>query len=126
MITALVSTFLIAHGLLHLVIWAVPARVDQSPPFAPGDSWALSAAGASVTSTKVAATAVASVTTLLYIIAGAAAAAQSGGWAPAAVLAAASGLVLKGLWFHPWLGFGLALDAEVITAVAMNWPASLY
>ncbi|MEU3447518.1 hypothetical protein AB0H29_09850 [Streptomyces thermolilacinus] len=126
MITAIVSVLLIAHGLLHLAIWAVPARAGQSPPFDPGDSWALAAAGASVPSMRVAATAAASVTTVLYLIAGAAAAAHSGGWGPAAVMAAASGLLLKGLWFHPWLSFGVVLDAGVITAVALNWPASLY
>ncbi|MFJ2238055.1 hypothetical protein [Streptomyces sp. NPDC087859] len=59
-------------------------------------------------------------------MAGAAAATQADGWATAAALAASVGLVLKALWFNPWLSLGILLDIGVITAALTNWPASLY
>ena len=68
----------------------------------------------------------AAVTAMLYIIAGAAAAAHSGGSPDAAVAAAVSGLVLKAVWFNPWLLVGVLLDAGVLAAVFGQWPASLY
>ncbi|MFF3403665.1 hypothetical protein ACFYW6_34870 [Streptomyces sp. NPDC002659] len=43
-----------------------------------------------------------------------------------AVAAAVSGLVLKAVWFNPWLLVGLLLDAGVLAAVFGQWPASLY
>ncbi|CAL9283094.1 hypothetical protein [Streptomyces sp. SudanB52_2052] len=63
---------------------------------------------------------------MLYVIAGAATATQSSGWSVAALTAACVGLLLKVLWFHPWLSLGVVLDAGVITAVLTGWPASLY
>jgi len=125
MTTALVSAFLFLHGLVHLPVWL--PQPGRSEPFDPRHSWALAAAGlpqARVMGT--AAVGLASATAVLYVIAGAATAAQSSGWATAAVTAAAVGLVLKALWFNPWLSLGMLLDAGVITAVAMTWPASLY
>ncbi|WP_328500535.1 hypothetical protein OG828_07345 [Streptomyces sp. NBC_00457] len=125
MTTALVATFLFLHGLVHLPVWL--AQDDRNEPFDPRHSWPLATAGlpqARVVSS--AAVGLASVTTILYVIAGAATAAQSSGWATAAILAASVGLVLKALWFNPWLSLGVLLDAGVITAVLMSWPASLY
>jgi len=34
-------TFLIAHGLVHLVIWLIPEPPDQKAPFDPNHSWLL-------------------------------------------------------------------------------------
>ncbi|AZQ39483.1 hypothetical protein EJ357_43675 [Streptomyces cyaneochromogenes] len=125
MITALVSAFLFVHGLIHLTVWLPHDSTEQ--PFNPRHSWALASAGlpqARVVSQ--AAIALASITAMLYVIAGAATAAQSSGWTAAAVLAASVGLVLKALWFNPWLSLGVLLDAGVIAAVATSWPGSLY
>jgi hypothetical protein len=125
MITALVSTFLFVHGLIHLTVWLPHGTTEQ--PFNPRYSWVLASAG--LPQARVmnrAAVALASVTTMLYVIAGAATAAQSSGWTAAAVLAASVGLVLKSLWFNPWLSLGVLLDAAVIAAVATSWPGSLY
>ncbi|GAA3816393.1 hypothetical protein ACFS5L_06125 [Streptomyces phyllanthi] len=143
MITALVSTFLFVHGLIHLAVWLPHDSTEQ--PFNPRHSWALTAAGLPPTwdggapghgglparaksgvGESRASVGLASVTALLYVIAGAAAAAQSGGWSTAAVVAASVGLLLKTLWFNPWLSLGVLLDAGVIAAVVMSWPASLY
>ncbi|MCF2536011.1 MULTISPECIES: hypothetical protein [Streptomyces] len=125
MTAALVATFLFLHGLVHLPVWLARAGGDE--PFDPRRSWALAAAGLPP-ARVVSATAVglASVTAVLYIVAGAATAVQSSGWATAALLAAAVGLVLKAVWFNPWLSLGALLDVGVITAVLTDWPASLY
>ncbi|SDN48311.1 hypothetical protein SAMN04487981_105204 [Streptomyces sp. cf386] len=137
MITTLVSTFLFVHGLLHLTVWLPHGTTEQ--PVNPRYSWVLASAGLpqardggapgrakSRLGESRAAVALASVTTMLYVIAGAATAAQSSGWTAAAVLAASVGLVLKSLWFNPWLSLGVLLDAAVIAAVATSWPGSLY
>ncbi|WP_328222490.1 hypothetical protein [Streptomyces sp. NBC_00310] len=125
MTTALVATFLFLHGLVHLQVWL--ARTGGDEPFDPGRSWVLAAAGLpQARFMRVTAVGLASVTATLYVIAGSATAAQSGGLATAAVLAAAVELVLKALWFNPWLSLGVLLDVGVITAVLTNWPASLY
>ncbi|MFD5256368.1 hypothetical protein ACFWM5_26485 [Streptomyces bobili] len=125
MTAALVATFLFLHGLVHLPVWL--ARAGGNEPFDPRHSWALTAAG--LPRTRVVGTTaigLASVTATLYIIAGAATAVQSSGWATAALLAATVGLVLKAVWFNPWLSLGVLLDVGVITAVVTDWPASLY
>lgn len=125
MTTALVSVFLFLHGLAHLPVWL--PRTNPDEPSDPRHSWALAAAG--VRGPRIpgrAAVGLASATTMLYVMAGAATAAQAEGWATAAVLAASVGLILKALWFNPWLSLGVLLDIGVITAVLTNWPASLY
>ncbi|MEV0173566.1 hypothetical protein AB0I00_20915 [Streptomyces sp. NPDC050803] len=125
MTTALVSAFLFVHGLLHLAVWLPHDTAEQ--PFNPRHSWALAAAG--VPRARVvdrAAIGMAAVTAMLYVIAGSAAAAQSGGWATAAVIAACAGLLLKALWFNPWLTLGVLLDVGVVAAVLTSWPGSLY
>ncbi|MFI6010120.1 hypothetical protein ACIBAG_15095 [Streptomyces sp. NPDC051243] len=136
MITALASTFLFVHGLVHLAVWR--PRASTARPFNPRHSWALAwtglpwAGGGSpgraqpLPGEDMAAVCLASITAMLYVIAGAATAAQSGGRADAAVLAATVGLLLKALWFHPWLSLGVLLDIGVIATVALSWPGSLY
>jgi hypothetical protein len=51
--------------------------------------------------------------------------AGGGWWLEAAAVAALIGLVLKVGYFHPWLSFGVLLDAGVLVAAAANWPPSL-
>ncbi|CAM5480567.1 hypothetical protein GCM10010329_29690 [Streptomyces spiroverticillatus] len=114
--TVLVAAFLFAHGLIHLPMWWVSA--DASAPFDPRHSWAWKRSG---TASVVLATA----TAVLYVVAGAALAAQAGAWSAVAVAAGVTGLVLKAVWFHPWLSFGVLLDAGVVAAAALHWPASL-
>jgi hypothetical protein len=70
--------------------------------------------------------ALASDTAILYVLAGAGLAAGAGWWSMAALVAASWGLVLKAIWFHPWLTVGALLDAAVVLAVAQSWPGSLY
>ncbi|MGW3031879.1 hypothetical protein ACWDCB_11670 [Streptomyces sp. NPDC001178] len=65
-------------------------------------------------------------TAAVYAVAGAGVPAGAGWWPTAALVAASSGLVLKAVWFDPWLSVGVLLDVGVITAVACSWPASVY
>ncbi|MFF6783711.1 hypothetical protein [Streptomyces sp. NPDC012510] len=122
----LVAAFLIMHGLLHPGVWTAPQQPDRPSPFDPGHSWALAAAHVSPAPARAAALAIAWYTAVVYAIAGAGALASSGWWPTAALVAAGSGLVLKAVWFDPWLSIGVLLDVGVIVAVACTWPASVY
>ncbi|WP_367325297.1 hypothetical protein [Streptomyces sp. HUAS ZL42] len=126
MTTALVAAFLIGHGLLHPGVWTAPQRPDRPSPFDPGHSWVLAAARVSPAPARAAALSLAWYTALVYVVAGAGLLAGSGWWPTAAVVAAASGLALKAIWFDPWLTLGVLLDVGVITAVAAGWPASVH
>ncbi|MER7172168.1 hypothetical protein [Streptomyces mesophilus] len=128
MITALFAAFLIAHGLIHLPVWAPPgpAHEGSRPPFDARHSWALAVAGLPQARAGRVSIGLASVAAMLYVIAGAAAASGAADWPTAAVSAAVVGLALKILWFHPWLSLGVLLDAGVLLAVYAYWPASLY
>jgi hypothetical protein len=125
MITAFVSAVLFLHGFVHLPVWLAPTV--GGGPFDPRHSWALAAAGVPGRRvTGAAAIGLASVTSMLYVIAGASAAVQSSGAPSAALFAACTGLLLKTLWFNPWLSLGVLLDVGVVVAVLSGWPASLY
>ncbi|MFC7259317.1 hypothetical protein [Streptomyces lutosisoli] len=126
MITALVSGFLVVHGLLHPGTWTAPVPSGKPPPFDPGHSWALTAAHVSAAPVRAASLALSWYTALLYVVAGVGVVAGSDWWAGTAIVAAASGLVLKTIWFHPWLTVGILLDMGVIVAVASSWPGPLY
>ncbi|MFE9773671.1 hypothetical protein ACFYOV_18780 [Streptomyces sp. NPDC005931] len=125
MTTALVSAFLFLHGFVHLPVWL--ARSTGNEPFDPRHSRALAAVGVpGPRATGATAVVLAAVTALFYFFAGAAAAVHSSAWPAAALTAACLGLLLKVLWFNPWLSLGVLLDVGVVTAVLAAWPASLY
>ena len=42
-----------------------------------------------------------------------------------ALCAAAVGLIVKFLFFNPWLVVGVALDVAVLAAAMTGWPVSL-
>ncbi|MEV6945160.1 hypothetical protein AB0N07_24775 [Streptomyces sp. NPDC051172] len=94
----LVAAFLIVHGLLHPGVWTAPQQPGTAAPFTPGHSWVPAAVGVRP---------------------------GAGWWPTAGLVAASSGLVLKAVWFDPWLSVGVLLDVGVITAVASSWPASV-
>ncbi|MFG2026902.1 hypothetical protein [Streptomyces sp. NPDC048825] len=50
---------------------------------------------------------------------------SNGGTTPA-VIAASAGLLLKALWFSPWLSLGTLLDAGVLTAALASRPGSVH
>ncbi|WP_411575258.1 hypothetical protein [Streptomyces fradiae] len=126
MIRLLAVILLLTHGWVNIQVWAARPRPGSEPPFDPGHSWALAAAGAPERPARSAARALAVLTGALAVVAGVALIAGAGWWAPVAAVSAVCGLVLKLLWFNPWLLLGVALDAGILLAVALEWPASLY
>ncbi len=125
MTRTLVTTLLIAHGLLHLAIYATPVNPDKPVPFDPGHSWAFGGGRGAATSTRSASVALACAVAAAYRTAGWMVAIDSADWAAVVGLAVVLGLFLKAFWFHPWLTFGVALDIAIAVAAVLGWPASL-
>jgi hypothetical protein len=119
------ALFLVAHGLIHAsFVSPAPPATTGGPqwPFDLTRSWALSPLGLDAAVTRVVGLALVTV-----VVAGYAAAASSyvgvtpGAWfAPAVVAASLASLALLGLFFHPWLVLGLAIDALLLWAVLLN------
>ena len=117
----LITALFITHGLVHLAIYAAPASPGKPAPFDPGHSWALG--GVTTASARSASVALACAVAAAYSAAGLMVAIEAPNAAAGAGLAAALGLLLKGLWFHPWLTLGVALDIAVAVAAVQGWPA---
>lgn len=114
--TALLVAFLAAHGLLHLAIWLPHPEPDPAkpPPFHPDHSAVLAAVHTPPSATHALSMALAAAAAAAYLLA-AAAVVLGAAWAvPVTVAAALAGLALKGLYFHPWLLLGIALDVLVL------------
>lgn len=127
MSTFLVVGFLAVHGLLHLAVWLPkPAPPPaKPPPFEPDHSAVLTAVRVPVRSVHALALGLAVGACAAYLLA-AVAVALGPGWAVGVTVAAALlGLVLKGLYFHPWLSFGVLLDLGVLSAALWEWPVAL-
>jgi hypothetical protein len=66
------------------------------------------------------------ITVAAAIVAAAALLAGQGWWAGPAVACAVTSLVLLGLYLHPMLTLGIAVDAFVLSAIVLGWPAVTY
>jgi hypothetical protein len=126
MIRVLVAGFLIVHGLVHVALYVIQPKADAKPPFDSGHSWVLAGMHVAARPARVTSMTLSWLTAALFTVAGLALLVDADVWAPTAVAAAVSALVLKLAYFHPWLLIGLALDAGVLAAVAAEWPASLF
>jgi hypothetical protein len=125
MLRLLVAGFLIAHGLIHWAVYAMPKKPDQPSPFDPGHSWMLAAVGVAEHPAHTLSVALALVTTAGFCLASGILLAGGGWWLVVAAVAAITGLVLKLGYFNPWLSLGVLLDAGVLVAAAASWPPSL-
>ena len=123
-VTLLFAVFLIAHGLVHLAIYAAPVNRDQPVPFVLGRSWALGG-DRTTTATRSGSVALACAVAAAYSAAGWMLAINATTWAAVAGIAAVLGLVLKGVWFHPWLTFGVAIDIAIAVTVLVGGRRSL-
>ena len=119
-----VIAFLFAHAFVHVAVWAMPKPAENPPPFDPAHSWALGAGHITPTSQRTTSAVLAWVAAVLFAASGFALAIDAAAWTALAMLAAAVGLALKGLWFNRWLSLGVALDIAVLVAAAMNWPST--
>ena len=125
--TLAIVAFLGIHGLLHLAIWLPHPVSDPAtpPPFHPDRSAVLTSAHMRAAMTHQLSMALAVGSAAAYLLTGVGVAIGTAWVLPMAVAAAASGLLLKGLFFHPWLSLGIALDVIVVLAAATGWPVSL-
>lgn len=121
-----VAAFLVAHGLVHAAIYAAPKPAPGKAPFDPSRSWALSATHVAPDTTREASVRLAWITAGLFVFAGAALLADLALWAAVATGAALVGLLLKVMWFHPWLTAGVLLDVGIVWATVTQWPPSLF
>ncbi|MDQ3662096.1 MAG: hypothetical protein M3454_13780 [Actinomycetota bacterium] len=121
----LLAGFLIAHGLIHAAIYAIPKDPDKPAPFDPSHSWAFAAVHVAERPARTFGVRVPWLTALLFAGAGIALLVHSSVWVSIAVCAAAIGLLLKGLFFHPWLILGVLIDIGVVWAATAGWPGSL-
>ena len=122
--TAFFAAFLMAHGLLHLVIWLPHFDTDTArpPPFRPDHSAVLSAVHAPHQVAHWISIILALVAAWLYVSAGGLVASGLTGAATLAAAAALWGIALKAVFFHPWLTIGLLLDICVLFAAVTGWP----
>lgn len=127
MTTFLVVGFLALHGLLHLAVWLPKPAPDPAkpPPFEPDHSAVLTAVHVPVRSVHKLAIGLATAACAAYLLAAVVVAVGSSWAVGVAVVAALLGLVLKGLYFHPWLSVGVLLDLGVLTAALWEWPVAL-
>jgi hypothetical protein len=115
MLRWLLIVFLIAHGLVHLAIWA-PTYDPTKAAFDPSHSWLM---GEQRWLARVLAFAAAAV----LILAGIGLWAQGGWWRPTAVVGLGLSTVLLILYFVRWYVVILAINLGLMVGLAfMDWP----
>lgn len=103
--------FLVAHGVLHALIWGVPSRGDV--PFDAHRSPLLG-------DVRVASTLLGVAAGVLFVVAGGAFLAGASWWPYTAVAAALTSLLLLVLTFTPWWLAALAIDVVVVW-LSVRW-----
>jgi hypothetical protein len=119
--------FLATHGMLHLAIWLwrMDAKAPHPPPFRPDHSALLTATRTPEAVVRQLSLALAAGAAATYLLAAISVALDLAWAVPAAVAAALLGVVLKVLYFHPWLSVGVLLDVGVLMAALLEWPVNL-
>ena len=112
----LLALFLLAHGLVHLAIYAIRPDPSKAAPFNPSRSWALAGRGTTTEVMRRTSTGLAVGTAVAYAAAGSVLLLDAP-WIGLGAVAALLGLALKSLWFHPWLTVGVLIDVTVLAAV---------
>lgn len=107
--------FLIAHGLVHIAVWA-PRYDKEKMPFDSSHSWLLGDARALAIALAVA-------SAVLLVVAGLGLWAHAGWWRPATVIGLAASLTVIALYFNPWYLFITAVNLALIVPIAwLAWP----
>lgn len=121
------ALFLIAHGLVH-ILYVVPEPEQKAGgpewPFHLDQTWALPSAGSAAV--RGLGILLLALTVAGFVLAGIALLANLGWWSGAAIAAAAASTALLGLFFHPLLVLGLAINVFVVSVAASIWPALTY
>ena len=109
--------FLIAHGGIHVAIWATPKPKDPPPPFEPSHSWVLGdRRGVALVLALAAAAAL--------VAAGIGLWASAEWWRPVAVAGLAVSFGLMVLFFTRWFLLIQAVNAALIVGLLwLDWPS---
>jgi hypothetical protein len=108
--------FLIAHGLVHLVMWVMPKPSNEKAPVDPNHSWLL---GDQRTLAVVLAVAAAA----LLVAAGLGLWMHAEWWRTIAAIGLAASLGLMIVYFDPWYVFIQAVNACLIVGLVwLTWP----
>lgn len=109
--------FLIAHGGVHVTIWATPKPKDQDVPFDPSHSWLFGRQRALAMVLALAAAG-------LLVAAGIGLWADAAWWRAVAVVGLAGSFGLMILFFNPWFLFIEAVNAGLIVGLLwLDWPS---
>ena len=127
MSVSLLVAFLVAHGLLHLAVWVPQPPEDPArpPPFHPDHSAVLTAASMTAATARRTSVVLAAASAVAYLLAALAVALDAEATRALLVVAVSAGLLLKALFFHPWLTVGLLLDVLVLTSALWDWPVAV-
>ena len=116
LLRVLLGVFFIAHGLVHVAIWA-PKYDPEKAAFDASHSWLL---GDQRPLARVLAFSAATI----LIVAGIVLLAQGGWWRPTALVGLSVSTVLLLVYFTPWYLFILAVNIALIVGIAwLDWPA---
>ena len=116
----LIGAFLIAHGLVHIAVWATPRtkKIQAETPFDPSHSWLIGTARGFAAPLAVA-------VAIILVVVGIALFAHAGLWRPLTVAGLAGSLFLDVLYFNPWLGFITAVNAAFLAGLVWwHWPSA--
>jgi hypothetical protein len=123
----LLAAFLAAHALIHVsYLTPAPPRTAGGPewPFELTRSWLVTALQLDPAVARTLGIGLASGTAVILVAAALATAGwivPSGLWPPLVVAGTVGSLLTLGLFFHPWLLLGVAIDASLLWAVLAGW-----
>jgi hypothetical protein len=121
MLRWLVAGLLVAHGLVHIAVWA-SAKVAEGQGSTPDRSWILGTQHSLVLGMTY-------LVVALFAVAGVALVFQVGWWPQMTVVAAGASLLLVALFpgaiVGPWIVAPIAINVTLIAAVWLSWPESL-
>jgi hypothetical protein len=116
LLRVLLSVFFIAHGLVHVAIWA-PNYDPKKAPFDASHSWLLG-------DQRPLARVLAFLAAAILIVAGIALLVQGGWWRPTVVVGLSVSTALLLLYVNRWYLFILAVNLALIVGIAgMGWPS---
>ena len=123
----LLAGLLVAHALIHIsYVTPAPPRTAGGPewPFDLTRSWLVTGLRMDAGVVRALGSALVAATTTLLVAAGLATVGwliPSGWWPGLVVSGAGLSILTLGVFFHPWLILGIAIDAALLGAVLAGW-----
>jgi hypothetical protein len=118
----LLGALLVGHALVHVsYLTPAPPQTADGPewPFEMSRSWLITGIGVDSTVIRAVGTALVVTSIALLVAAGLATVGwivPSDWWSPLVIGGAVASALTLGIFFHPWLVFGLAIDAALLWA----------